>query len=151
MNPTKAPMSVTARAFFYVQQVELLVRRRVDEALAPESITAGQYMVLNLIVHHEPVSSAALARQANMTAQSMGEFIKTLEVRGWVTRSTDPSNRRVIRIGSTPEGRSLLVRCESRIDRVEREFFECLSADEVANLRFLLSRVRGSHVGTKQD
>ena len=94
-------MSVTARAFFYVQQVELLVRRRVDEALAPESITAGQYMVLNLIVHHEPVSSAALARQANMTAQSMGEFIKTLEVRGWVTRSTDPSNRRVIRIGST--------------------------------------------------
>ena len=139
-------MSVTARAFFYVQQVEQLVRRRVDECLQPEGITAGQYMVMNLIIHHEPVSSAELARRANMTAQSMGEFIKQLEAKEFVTRTTDPNNRRVIQVSLTPIGRKLLVRCESKVDQAEREFFDCLNGEEIAQMRFLLSRVRSTQL-----
>lgn len=137
-------MSVTARAFFYVQQVEQLVRRRIDECLQPDGLTAGQYMVMNLIVHHEPVSSAELARRANMTAQSMGEFIKNLESKQLVTRCTDPDNRRVIQVTLTPAGRQLLVRCEAKVDEAERDFFTCLNGEEIANLRFLLSRVRSA-------
>lgn len=144
-------MSVTARAFFYVQQVEQLVRRRIDECLQPEGITAGQYMVLNLIVHHEPVSSAQLARRANMTAQSMGEFIKSLEKKQYVTRTTDPSNRRVIQVSLTPEGRQLLVRCEAKVDQAEREFFDCLNGEEIAQMRFFLSRVRSSQLARHHD
>lgn len=144
-------MSVTARAFFYIQQVEQLVRRRVDECLQPEGVTAGQYMVLNLIVHHEPVSSADLARRASMTAQSMGEFIKTLEAKGLIARNGDPVNRRVIQVTSTPAGRKVLVRCEAKVDQAEREFFNCLSGEEVANLRFLMSRVRSAHLAQRAD
>lgn len=144
-------MSVTARAFFYIQQVEQLVRRRVDECLQPEGVTAGQYMVLNLIVHHEPVSSADLARRASMTAQSMGEFIKTLEAKGLIARNGDPVNRRVIQVTSTPAGRKALVRCEAKVDQAEREFFNCLSGEEVANLRFLMSRVRSAHLAQRAD
>ena len=144
-------MSVTARAFFYVQQVEQLVRRRVDECLQPDGITAGQYMVMNLIVHHEPVSSSELARLANMTAQSMGEFIKLLESKEFVTRTTDPNNRRVIQVSLTPIGRKLVVRCESKVDQAEREFFDCLSGEEVAQMRFLLSRVRTAQLARRGD
>lgn len=135
-------MSVTARAFFYVQQVEQLARRRIDQCLQGERITAGQYMVLNLMVHLEPVSSADLARRSNMTAQSMGEFIKALENKGWVERRNDESNRRVIQISTTAAGRKVLAQCEARVDQAEREFFGCLSGEEQAMLRMLLSRVR---------
>ena len=144
-------MSVTARAFFYVQQVEQLVRWRLDECLQPDGITAGQYMVMNLIVHHEPVSSAELARRANMTAQSMGEFIKNLESKQFVTRTTDPTNRRVIQVSLTPGGRKLLVRCEAKVDQAEREFFDCLSGEEVAQMRFLLSRVRSAQLARRKE
>lgn len=144
-------MSVTARAFFYVQQVEQLVRRRIDECLQPDGITAGQYMVMNLIVHHEPVSSAELARRANMTAQSMGEFIKSLEAKQFVTRTTDPTNRRVIQVSLTAGARKLLVRCEANVDQAEREFFDCLNGEEVAQLRFLLSRVRSSQLARRKE
>lgn len=137
-------MSVTARAFFYVQQVEQLVRRRIDECLQPDGVTAGQYMVMNLIVHHEPVSSAELARRANMTAQSMGEFIKNLESKQFIKRCTDPDNRRVIQVTLTPTGRQLLVRCEAKVDQAERDFFACLNGEEIASLRFILSRVRSA-------
>ncbi len=144
-------MTVTARAFFYVQQLELLVRRRIDECLQPEGITAGQYMALNLIVHHEPASSADLARRAGITAQSMGEFIKVLESKGLIARNGDPVNRRVIQVTSTPIGKKALFQCESRVDQAEREFFDCLSGEEVANLRFLMSRVRSARLARRPD
>ena len=144
-------MSVTARAFFYVQQIEQLVRWRLDECLQPDGITAGQYMVMNLIIHHEPVSSAELARRANMTAQSMGEFIKNLESKQFITRTTDPTNRRVIKVSLTPEGRNLMVRCESKVDQAERDFFDCLNGEEIAQMRFLLSRVRSTQLARRSE
>ena len=144
-------MSVAARAFFYVQQVEQLVRRRIDECLQTEGITAGQYMALSLVVHHEPVSSADLARRATMTAQSMGEFMKTLEAKGFITRKGDPANRRVIQVTSTPAGKKVLFQCESKVDQAERDFFKCLSGEEVANLRHLMSRVRSAHLVQRTD
>lgn len=139
-------MTVSARAFFYLQQVEQLARRRVDNCLQGDIITAGQYMVLNFIVHYQPISSADLARKANMTAQSMGEFIKALENKGLVTRRTDATNRRISHILTTVEGHKLLVQTDAKIDQAEREFFECLSREECAQLRLLLSRVRSAEL-----
>lgn len=139
-------MTVAARPFFYVQQVEQLARRRIDLSLQGEDMTAGQYMVLNLIVHHEPTSSAELARRANMTAQSMGEFIKGLETKGLLQRQGDPQNRRVIHIRSTAAGRKALAQSEARVDQAEREFFACLAGEELAMLKLLLSRVRSSEL-----
>lgn len=142
-------MPVNARIFFFIQQLEQMARQRLDEQLVEDGVTAGQYLVLNLIVHHEPTSSAFLARRAGMTAQSMGEFIKTLETKGLVERSGDPNNRRVIIVSSTPAGRALLVRCETKIDAIEAEFFHCLSPEEIATLRLMLSRVRTAELARR--
>lgn len=144
-------MSASARAFFYIQQVEQLVRRRIDECLQGESITAGQYMVLSLVNLHEPVSSADLARRSNITAQSMGEFIKALESKDLIERRSDANNRRVIQIFSTPAGRKLLIRSEARVDQLEREFFACLSGEELTSLRFMLHRVRGIELSRRGE
>lgn len=144
-------MSVAARPFFYVQQVEQLGRRRVEQCLQAVGITASRYMVLNLVVHLEPVSSASLARRANMTAQSMGEFIRGLEARGFVAREPDPRNRRTINVLSTAVGRKLLAQSEARVDEAEREFFACLSGEELATLRMILARVRSTELARLAD
>ena len=135
-------MSVAARGFFYVQQVEQHARRVLDECLQGDGLTAGQYMALSLVVHHEPSSSADLARRAHITPQSMGEFIKVLEFKGLLERRTDVSNRRAILLTSTPAGRKMLVRSDAKVDQAERRFFDCLSGEEYAHLRLLLSRLR---------
>lgn len=144
-------MTVSARAFFYVQQVEQLVRRRVDGCLQNDVLTAGQYMVLNLIVHHQPISSADLARRANMTAQSMGEFIKALESKGLVARRSDTVNRRINQITATPAGHKVLMQTDAKVDQAEHEFFDCLSREELAQLRLLLSRVRSSELARMEE
>lgn len=144
-------MTVSARAFFYLQQVEQLARRRVEGCLQDDVITAGQYMVLNLVVHHQPISSADLARRANMTAQSMGEFIKALESKGLVTRRTDATNRRISHIMATPAGHKVLVQSDAKVDQAEHEFFDCLNREELAQLRLLLSRVRSSEFARMEE
>lgn len=140
-------MTVSARGFFYIQQVEQLARLQIDACLQAEDMTAGQYMALNLIVQHEPASSADLARMARITAQSMGEFIKALENKKLIQRRVDAGNRRVIQVRSTPKGRQALVRSEARVDEIEHAFFSSLSTEEYAQLRALLSRVRASQLG----
>lgn len=135
-------MSIAARGFFYVQQVEQQARRVLDECLQGEGLTAGQYMALSLVVHHEPVSSADLARRARMTAQSMGEFIRTLEAKGLVEKRVDAGSRRSLALTSTKVGRKLLVRSDAKVNEAERLFFDCLSGEENAHLRLLLSRLR---------
>ena len=137
-------MTVTTRAFFYIQQVEQLVRQRLDETLEPNGLTAGQYMVLSMVAHHEPITSAELARLARMKAPSMGEHVKALEQKGCLERRGDPNNRRVLLVGCTKEGRAVLARCEEAVNRAERDFFSCLQAQEVADLRYSLSRIRNA-------
>lgn len=66
------PIETVAAAgiFYHVQQLEQLVRRKVDECLKPEGLTADQFLALSLIVHQGPFSAAELARRTNVTAQS---------------------------------------------------------------------------------
>lgn len=144
-------MAINTRGFFYIQQVEQLVHQCLEEVLQPHGMTAGQYMVLSLVAHHEPVSSAELSRLARKTAQSMGEFVKVLEYKGWLERRDDPNNRRVLLISTTAAGRALLMRCEAAVDEAEREFFSCLQPEEVATLRHALSRIRNAARHRQQE
>ena len=137
-------MDINTRGFFYLQQVEQLVHQRLEEVLMPHGMTAGQYMVMSLVAHHEPLSSAELSRLARKTAQSMGEYVKTLEYKGWLERRDDPNNRRVLLISTTPQGRAVLMRCEAAVDQAERDFFSCLEPEELATLRHALSRIRNA-------
>ncbi len=139
-------MAINTRIFFYIRQVEQLVSQCVEDVLKPHDITPGQYMVLSLVAHHEPVSSAELARLVRKTAQYIGEYVKALETRGWIERRDDPTNRRIILVTTSPKGRALLMRCEAAIDEAEREFFSCLEPEERATLRHALSRLRNAAI-----
>ncbi len=137
-------MAINTRGFFYIQQVEQLVRQCLEEALAPHGLTAGQYLVMTLVAHHEPLSSAKLARVARKTAQSTGEFVKSLEHKGWLVRRDDPQNRRVLLISTTPAGRAVMKRCEGAVDQAEQLFFSCLKPSELNAMRHALSCVRNA-------
>lgn len=139
-------MSSKRRPFFYIHQLEQLVRLQLESTLNPLGVTAGQYMILSLISHHEPISSAELSRLVRITAQSMGEFIKYLERKDWIFRREDPSNKRVLLIETTVEGRVLLRRCEQEVDNLEREFFKSVSAQEMTLLEGILKKLSaGQH------
>jgi DNA-binding MarR family transcriptional regulator len=64
-----------------------------------------------------------LADRAQMTHQSMGELVASLEQRGYVARAVDPRDARVRLVCLTAQGRQVQRRALAEIDAIEQEWF----------------------------
>ncbi|MEU3353855.1 MarR family transcriptional regulator [Streptomyces sp. NPDC037389] len=97
------------------QLAEQLLRltRRLHRAqkryLDPVGITPAQSRLLRTVAHYEaPPRMADLAEHLEVVPRAVTTLVDALETNGAVRRVPDPSNRRVIRIELTDQGRSTL-------------------------------------------
>ncbi|MFF5262338.1 MarR family winged helix-turn-helix transcriptional regulator [Actinomadura viridis] len=130
----KAPPSL----LYMVKRVELAVRSRLDEIVRPAGITALQYTALTVLERHDGLSAAQLARASFVTAQSMADMVRALEVRGLVRRERNPANRRELLILLTPAGRDLLARYAEPVRRLEERMIGELTPRQVDVFRATL-------------
>ena len=97
--------------------VGLLVRR-LRQAQADGELTLPQFAALARLDRGGPATASALAKQEQISPQSMGATLAALEARGLVGRAGDPDDgRRVVR---SITGAGLQVLQERRGARVER-------------------------------
>jgi DNA-binding MarR family transcriptional regulator len=94
----------------------------VDRFLSSHDISQGRFTVLMLLGKccDEDATPATLAERAGVTRATMTGLIDTLERDGWVERTPDPADRRVIHVSLTTEGQSV-------IDAMLPEYFQCVS------------------------
>lgn len=118
-----------------VKQVELVVRARIDEIVRPVGLTATQYTALTVLERHDDLSSAQLARNSFVTAQSMADMITALEGRRLIERHRDKSDRRRLVVALTDEGRDMLDRCRDDVAALEAAMLSGLSAAQTKALR----------------
>ncbi|EMF01737.1 MarR family transcriptional regulator [Streptomyces mobaraensis NBRC 13819 = DSM 40847] len=97
------------------QLAEQLLRltRRLNRAqkryLDPVGITPAQSRLLRSVAHcEEPPRMADLAERLEVVPRAVTTLVDALEANGAVRRVPDPSNRRVIRIELTEQGRETL-------------------------------------------
>ena len=81
------------------------------------------------------MSSADVARRTSVSKQATNEIINALERKGFISRSEDDGNRRILRIKLTRKGRTLLAACDRAVDRNERAFLAPIAATRLAALR----------------
>jgi DNA-binding MarR family transcriptional regulator len=124
---------------YMLKQVELAVRARIDEIVRPVGLTAAQYTALTVLERHTDMSSAQLARNSFVTAQSMADMITALEGRRLIERHRDKSDRRRLVVALTGEGRTLLDRCRDDVDALEATMLTGLSAAQTKALRATLA------------
>lgn len=136
---------------YAIKQVELAVRAQMDALLRPMNITAVQYTALTVLRRRDGLSSAELARNSFVTAQTMGEMIAALEKRGLVTRRTDPANKRRMLTSLTEEARRLLAEYDAQIGDLEDRMVADLSQRQRDEFRgFLRScRLALGHTGAQ--
>ena len=124
---------------YMLKQVELAVRAHIDEIVRPVGLTAAQYTALTVLERHTDMSSAQLARNSFVTAQSMADMITALEGRKLIERHRDKSDRRRLVVALTDEGRTLLDRCRDEVDALEATMLSGLSAAQTKALRATLT------------
>jgi DNA-binding MarR family transcriptional regulator len=119
-HATKAPPSL----LYMVKQVELVVRSRLDELVRPYGITALQYTALTVLERHDGLSAAQLARDSFVTAQSIADLVRSLE----------------LLILLTEEGRELLAGCAEPVRELEERMVRELTAHQSEQFRQALSK-----------
>jgi DNA-binding MarR family transcriptional regulator len=129
---------------YVVKQVELAVRARLDEIIRPAGLTALQYTALTVLERHPDLTSAQLARNSFVTAQTMADMVVILGARGLVERHRDPDDRRRLVLALTSRGQRLLDRYRADVAELEAEMLAGLTARQAQQLRSSLSTCRAA-------
>lgn len=135
-----SPRRVTSEPtlLYVMKQVELAVRSRLDDMFRPLGLTALQYTALTVLERHPDLTSAQLARNSFVTAQSMADMVVALESRGLVERHRDQADRRRLVLALTSDGKALLRQHRGKVSALEQEMLTGLSAEQAAELRSCL-------------
>lgn len=142
--PTTSPEPML---LYLVKQVELAIRSHLDDLLRPTGLTALQYTALTVLERHTDLSSAQLARNSFVTAQSMADMITTLEGRGLIERHRDGTDRRRLVVALTASGRELLDGCRHQVGTLEEHMLAGLTKTQVASLRRSLNACHANLAG----
>jgi DNA-binding MarR family transcriptional regulator len=134
---------------YIIKQIELATRSRLDELLKPAGLTALQYTALTVMDRQPDLTSAQLARNSFVTAQSMADMIVILEGRGLIRRRRDDADRRRLVLSLTATGRKMLRRFEPRVAALEAEMLADLTAAQAAELRKSLLSCRAAVAGRR--
>jgi DNA-binding MarR family transcriptional regulator len=138
---SEKPASEPAGTTYLISQVWFAMRDRVERGLKPFGVTGMQFSLLSALEHRGNQSSAQLSRRFYITPQAMGQVLNNLEEAGWLTRTEDPANRRVLQVNLSRAGRELVRRCEAEVKKIEAAAFAGVSAKELAELRSVLRTI----------
>lgn len=122
--------------------------RAIEETLfAEHDLTPQQYNVLRLLrgEHPKTLPTLTLAARLVSRAPDITRMLDKLEQRALVYRDRPAENRRVVRIGITDEGRTLLRRLDTLVRDCHRRQLGHLPPERLRKLADLLHAARLPH------
>ena len=112
-----------------------LLRRRLRQVYANGELTLPETAALARLDRGGPTTASALARQEQISPQSMGATLAALAARGLVERRPDPADGRRAVIYVTEQGQQKLTdKQNARIDQFARALSASFSTGELASL-----------------
>lgn len=108
--------------------IHLLRRiRRTDEATG---LSPARLSLLSVLVFGGPATISELAHIEQVSVPSMSRLVAALEADALVERATDPNDRRLVFVGATKQGASLMLKARrDRVDHLARRLQELPVAD----------------------
>jgi DNA-binding MarR family transcriptional regulator len=146
--PSPAPQHDRDVTLLYlIKQVELAVRQALDDVVATADLTTLQYTALTVLERHPGITSAELARNSFVRAQSMAEMVTYLLGRDLVTRERDERNRKQYLLALSRRGHQVLDGLSNDVAEIEARMLEGFDLGQTEILSTYLSRCRHSLAG----
>lgn len=113
-------------AYFAVStQMQRAWKSCVLSEIAEENISIAQMGLLFLLNEHQPVLSKDIATKMHITRSAVAQLVEGLDELGYITRTEDESDRRMVYIRLSTRGQKKLGELEDR----RRRIFESLVSD----------------------
>jgi DNA-binding MarR family transcriptional regulator len=149
LRQSKPFSSLQQEAYLSVVRTTSALTDRVEELLKPYGISATQYNVLRILrgagqggLCRNELRDRMLTRMPDMT-----RLLDRMEEAGFVTRSRERDDRRMVLTRITARGRDLLGELDRPMNELHREQLAGLSGEQLRTLIDLLRVVREGESG----
>jgi DNA-binding MarR family transcriptional regulator len=154
--PAEADKKACAAALYSVENYHLhdsvgyLMKRlvsmmslHIEQILQAQNVglTNSQWAPMLLLNQGQPVTICQLAREFQTDVGAMTRMVDRLESKGLCKRVRSTTDRRVVQVELTPEGREAIAHVPAVIVRVLNEFLDGFSREEWQTLMALLRRM----------
>jgi len=134
---------------FLLWQLTNLWQQRIRSVLTPLGITHVQFVLLASIAWLENteklLSQATLARHAHTDIMMTSQVVRTLEGKGFLTRTAHPTDSRAKVVALTEEGRAIAQQAMSVVEAMDDQFFQVLG-EQSPTLVGLMKQIIRSHL-----
>ena len=125
----------------HVQRVAKLLNRAFEDELAAAGGSLPTWLILLSLKSGRPETQRELAKAVGIQGATMTHHLDALERSGLVTRTRDPSNRRVQRVELTKEGDATFDRLRKVAVKFDQRLRAGLGEDELARLGDVLDQL----------
>jgi DNA-binding MarR family transcriptional regulator len=133
---TEAAMNTLRTADMLFDQIGRLLR--------PLGVSAAGGLVLGVLRDRGSISPSELGERLIVTRATVTGLLDSLERRGFVHRSPNPSDRRSLLVEITPAGRLVLQELRTLVHRNEKAWLGALSDEDLRAYIGLLHRIQDS-------
>lgn len=112
-----------------------------DRCFMRFGMTAQEAAVLVHCVEAEGISAGRLAEAMGRDKSNITRFVDRLEASGFLTRKSDPHDRRLLIINATARGRRVAPRLRIVFDEVRKRVLEGILTDDIERLGSVLSQL----------
>jgi DNA-binding MarR family transcriptional regulator len=123
---------------YLLHQAMATLRPEVAAALNPLGLTLPEFVCMRMLSMSPGLSSAELARLANVSPQAMNTVLHRLENAGVVTRPASVASGRALPASLTVDGRTQLRRAEAAVREADARVLAKLSESEQQEFKRML-------------
>ncbi len=112
-------------------QVTRLQFQLMHQFLASIKLYPGQFFVLHILANHpEGLSQKIIGKSLLIKPSSVNQIIVNLEKAGYVSRTPDEKDKRVIRVTVTEEGNRILALGKEKFDLIQDGLYKGISRED---------------------
>ncbi len=123
---------------YILKKAQQMLRLKMDQAIAPLTLTTPQYAVLARLEESPGISNADLARDSFITPQTMHSIVANLEKKHLVKRKQSPEHGRILCTQLTSQGKLVVKKAHSLVESAEKKMLRSISAKSKKILEALL-------------
>lgn len=126
---------------YSVGKLEKLIHQQLSELLSELEVSLPQFTMLSNLHLHGEMANAKLASRSFISPQASNQIIKTMEEKGWISKSDDPNHGRILLIGLTSDGQEVYERCKIKAMEFESKMLAGLPAENILMLKATVQRL----------
>ena len=136
---------------FILHDVARLLRTTFDRRVKSLGLTRSQGWVLNFLFRNDGTTQSDLAELLQIEKPTLGRLLDRLEVKGWVRREADATDRRVRRVFLTEEAEPALKAMRTAAAEVRRDALAGVSSEETEHFVDTLLAMKANLNGNGSD